>query len=308
MRIQKSTIQLLRFPFSFFLMPVYWFALGQVVDKDRGRAILIFVILHLLVYPASNGYNSYMDRDTTPIGGVEHPLLPTRQLFRITLFMDLLALILSAFISLYFITGLAIYILASRAYSYRGIRLKKYPVLGYLTVITCQGALIFFLVYQGCHIPTHALFDPGSLVFSNPGAHAIPDLSTHAPVEAMLASSLLIGGFYPLTQLYQHEADRKDGVKTISLLLGYKGSFIFSGLVYAIAFLMLGYYFFISYLGLKEFYVLATCLLPVSVYFFIWAVKVWKDTTQANFSNTMNMNRLAAACANAGFIAVLLMG
>jgi 1,4-dihydroxy-2-naphthoate polyprenyltransferase len=300
MPIQKSTIQLLRLPFSFFLMPVYWFALSQVVDRDWGRAILIFIILHGLVYPASNGYNSYMDRDSTPIGGVEHPLQPTRQLFRITLFMDILALTLSAFISLYFIVGLAVYILASRAYSYRGIRLKKYPILGYLTVITCQGALVFFLVYQGCHIPSHAIFDPG--------APAIPDLSTHAPIEAMLASSLLIGGFYPLTQLYQHEADRKDGVRTISLLLGYKGSFIFSGTMYAIAFLVLGYYFFISYLELKEFYVLATCLLPVSVYFFIWAVKVWKDTARANFSNTMNMNRLASLCANAGFIAVLLMG
>ena len=73
------------------------------------------------------------------------------------------------------------------------------------------------------------------------------------------------------------------------------------------AFLVLGYYFILS-LEIKEFYVLATCLLPVSVYFFIWAVKVWKDTTQANFSNTMNMNRLASACANVGFIAVLLMG
>lgn len=300
MPIQKSTIQLLRLPFSFFLMPVYWFALSQVVDRDWGRAILIFVILHGLVYPASNGYNSYMDRDSTPIGGVEHPLQPTRQLFRITLFMDILALTLSAFISLYFIAGLAVYILASRAYSYRGIRLKKYPVPGYLTVITCQGALIFFLVYQGCHIPTHPIFS------LTPGA--TPDLSTHAPIEAMLASSLLIGGFYPLTQLYQHEADRKDGVKTISLLLGYRGSFIFSGLMYAIAFLVLAYYFLSSYLQLKEFYVLATCLLPVSVYFCIWAAKVWKDTAQANFSNTMNMNRLASLCANAGFIAVFLMG
>ena len=53
-----STLRLLRLPFSFFLMPVYWFALSQVVEKDWTRAILIFVILHLLVYPASNGYNS----------------------------------------------------------------------------------------------------------------------------------------------------------------------------------------------------------------------------------------------------------
>src|SRR5579859_7686903 len=255
MPLQKSTIQLLRLPFSFFLMPVFWFGLGQVVHKDVGRALLIFIILHVLVYPASNGYNSYMDRDTTPIGGLKHPLAPTRQLFLVTAAMDLLALILGAFISIYFLAGLACYILASRAYSYRGIRLKKYPIIGYLVVISCQGALVFFLVYHGCHVPLQDLT-----------GQVQPDLSLHAPVEAMVASSLLIGGFYPLTQLYQHKADREDGVKTISILLGYRGSFVFAGFVYLVAFLVLAYYF-ISTFQIKEFYVLATCLLPVSVYF-----------------------------------------
>jgi 1,4-dihydroxy-2-naphthoate octaprenyltransferase len=289
MALQKSTIQLLRLPFSFFLMPVYWFALSQVVDKDWGRAALIFIILHGLVYPASNGYNSYMDRDTTPIGGLRDPMQPTRQLFHTTIVMDALALLLGCLISAWFVAGLAIYILASRAYSYRGIRLKKYPIPGYLTVVICQGALVFFLVYHGSH--------PG---------HSIESLDV--PVLAMVASSLLVGGFYPLTQLYQHEADRKDGVKTLSILLGYKGSFWFTGIVYGIAFATLAYYFLSTYLQIKEFGVLATCMLPVSVYFFIWAAKVWKDPGQANFANTMRMNLLASICINAGFIAVLVMG
>lgn len=269
-------------------MPVYWFALGQVVHKDWGRAGLIFFILHFLVYPASNGYNSYMDRDTTPIGGLEHPLQPTRQLFRVTILLDLLGLALGTFISWYFVAGLALYILASRAYSYRGIRLKKYPIIGWLTVISCQGALVFFLVFQGSHYPAD-LSD-----------------SLQVPVEAMIASSLLLGGFYPLTQIYQHEADRRDGVRTLSLLLGYRGSFIFTGLVYAIAFLILAHYFISVFLGLREFSVLATCMLPILVYFFIWAVKVWKDPGQASFTNTMRMNLLASVCTNIGFIAVLL--
>src|SRR5579871_5412043 len=145
----SSTLKLLRLPFSFFLMPVYWFALSQVVDRDWGRAVLIFVILHGLVYPASNGYNSYMDRDTTPIGGLKAPPPPTPLLFRVTVIMDLLALALGFFIGPWFVAGLAGYILASRAYSYRGIRLKKYPFIGWLTVISCQGALVFFLVYYG---------------------------------------------------------------------------------------------------------------------------------------------------------------
>jgi 1,4-dihydroxy-2-naphthoate octaprenyltransferase len=204
----------------------------------------------------------------------------------VTVMMDILALSLGFLISPYFVAGLAFYILASRAYSYRGIRLKKYPIPGYLTVVICQGGLIFFLVYQGSHA----------------------SWGHQAPFLAMIASSLLVGGFYPLTQIYQHEADRKDGVNTLSLLLGYRGSFLFTGIVYGIAFALLAYYFFSTYLEIKEFLVLATCMLPVSVYFFVWAVKVWKDPGQANFVNTMRMNLLASICINAGFIAVLIMG
>jgi len=294
-KLQASTLQLLRLHFSFFLMPVYWFALGQVVDnRSWGRALLIFFLLHVLVYPASNGYNSLMDKDTTHIGGLKNPLQPTSQLFWVTLGMDLLALLLGFFISPYFVVGLAVYILASRAYSYRGIRLKKYPFIGYLTVISCQGALIFFLVYEGSH-------KPGAL------SEMLPVHVDATLVEAMVACSLLLGGFYPLTQIYQHEADRKDGVRTLSLVLGYRGSFIFTGLVYSIAFLLLAHYFLLT-LQIREFQVLATCMLPVVVYFLIWAVKVWRNPAEASYSNTMRMNLIASVCTNAGFIAVLLMG
>src|ERR1051325_946851 len=133
--MKKSTLQLLRFHFSFFLMPVYWWALGQAVEnRSGGRALLVFLILHLLVYPASNGYNSFMDRDTSPIGGLEKPLQPTPQLFVVTVCMDIAAVLLSFFISWIFAAGILLYILASRAYSYRKIRLKKFPLTGYLTV------------------------------------------------------------------------------------------------------------------------------------------------------------------------------
>src|ERR1700722_7503517 len=136
--LRRSTLQLLRFHFSFFLMPVYWFALGQVGEKDIFSAIIIFIILHLLIYPASNGYNSFMDRDETSIGGLKNPSQPTRQLFYTTVTMDIIAIILSCLVSIYFLVGILAYILASRAYSYRKIRLKKYPVIGYLTVIIFQ--------------------------------------------------------------------------------------------------------------------------------------------------------------------------
>jgi 1,4-dihydroxy-2-naphthoate octaprenyltransferase len=294
MRLERSTLQLLRLPFSVFLMPVFWFALSQVGpgERDWGRAMLIFVILHLLVYPASNGYNSYMDRDSGPIGGLERPLAPTRQLFVVTLWLDLLALVLGLLIGWYFAGGLLVYILASRAYSYRGIRLKKYPVAGWVTVAVCQGALVFFLVFQGSHLP---------------GPVREVGLELREYWEPMVISSLLLGGFYPLTQVYQFEDDRKDGVMTLSMLLGYRGSFIFTGLLYLLAFGMMVYYFF-STLQTREFYALATCMLPVVVYFLIWARKVWKDSAQANYANSVRMNMLGSICLNVGFLLVLVIG
>ena len=280
----QSTLQLLRFHFSFFLMPVYFFALSQVNQINWLNAALVFAILHLMVYPASNGYNSYMDRDTSPIGGIKNPLQPTKQLFFVTVCMDVIAVLLSSFVSWLFAAGILLYIVASRAYSYRKIRLKKYPVIGYLTVVIFQGAVTFFLVYHG----------------------ADSNHTTNVPVISMVAASLLIGGFYPLTQIYQHDEDLKDGVETISYRLGYVGTFIFTGIIYVLAFCALGLQFFLN-LEWGRFFVLQTFMLPVLVYFFVWFGKVLKNKKEANFKNTMQMNLLASICTNLGFIALLIL-
>ncbi|WP_205509302.1 UbiA family prenyltransferase [Longitalea arenae] len=281
--LRSSTIQLLRFHFSFFLLPVYLFAVSQVPAIHTADALLIFFILHLLVYPSSNGYNSYMDRDETSIGGIKTPLPPTRQLFYVSIMMDLMAIGLSFIIGYWFTICIVAYIAASRAYSYRGIRLKKYPVAGYLTVIIFQGAVTFFMVYHGSSI----------------------NKTLAVPPAGMAAASLLIGGFYPLTQIYQHEADRKDGVITISALLGYRGTFIFTALVYSIAMCVLAWWF-ISHDQQIKFLALATMMLPILVYFFSWAGLVWKDEQRADFSNTMRMNILASICTNLAFLTLLI--
>jgi len=281
--LYRSTIQLLRFPFSFFLLPVFLFALSQVPDVHTVHAVLIFFILHVLVYPSSNGYNSYMDRDEGSIGGLEKPLPPTRQLFWVSVSMDGAAVLLSLLISPLFAGCIVAYILASRAYSYRGIRLKRYPVTGYLTVIIFQGAVTFFMVYHGSSVSK----------------------TVHVPLSGMLASSLLIGGFYPLTQIYQHEADRKDGVRTISAALGYRGTFIFTALVYTVAMGLL-WWLFVNKGATTKFVMLATCMLPILVYFFRWAAGVWKNESVADFTHTMRMNLLASVCTNIAFLILLI--
>jgi 1,4-dihydroxy-2-naphthoate octaprenyltransferase len=123
----KNTVKHLRLPFSFFLLPVFLFALSQVNTINWPDTLLAFFILHLLVFPSSNGYNSFQDRDEGSIGGLKYPPKVTSNLYFATLLMDITALLLGLLISLYFTLMVLVFILISRAYSYRPIRLKKYP-------------------------------------------------------------------------------------------------------------------------------------------------------------------------------------
>jgi len=281
--LKRSTVQLLRFPFSFFLMPVFWFAVSSLEQINLGRMFFVFCIIHLLVYPSSNGYNSYMDRDTDSIGGLKKPLLPERELFYVTICMDILAIALSLSFSGLFASLLTVYIIFSRLYSYRGIRLKKYPVIGYLVVILNQGGLLFFMVN---------------------GAVSASPLGS-LPLVPIMAACFLIGGFYPITQIYQHTSDKQDGVTTLSMLLGKKGTFVFCAIMYLFAFCCLFYYY-QNEGQLYLFYILQIFFLPVLLYFLQWAWKVWRDDQLADFKHTMQMNWLASACTNLGFITILI--
>ena len=265
-------------------MPVYWFALSFVKNINAVNAVLIFLIIHVLVYPSSNGYNSYMDRDTTSIGGIENPLQPTKQLYFFTVVMDVMSVLLSLIISPLTAAFIFIYIMFSRLYSYRKIRLKKYAIIGYLVVILNQGALIFYTVFHAAN----------------------KDANATAPWIGMLCATLLIGGFYPITQIYQHKDDAADNVKTISMLLGKKGTFIFCSIVYAIAFALLFYYYsLINQVHL--FVILILFFLPVLVYFMVWFLQVNKNMSNADFKHTMRMNKLASACTNLAFITLLIL-
>jgi 1,4-dihydroxy-2-naphthoate polyprenyltransferase len=283
LKLLPSTLQLLRLKFSLFLMPIYWFALSEIKEINFWKGVLIFIILHLLIYPSSNGYNSYEDNDTTSIGGVEKPLAPTKQLLYATIVLDFVGIILALFVSIKFTVGLLIYIAASRAYSSRKIRLKKYPVIGYLTTTICQGALIFWMVYEG--------------------ASLLP--ISEVPIAPMIISSCMIGSLYPLTQIYQHEADANDGVKTISMLLGKMGTFIFSAILYASAMALLANYY-LSANDLNSLILFTFCTLPILIYFFWWMTKVYANNINANFNNTMRLNLIATICSNIGFILILI--
>lgn len=282
----KNTVKLLRLPFSFILMPVFLFALSQSGTINWTDTILAFVILHGLVFPSSNGYNSYQDRDETSIGGLKHPPKVTRNLYFATLLFDVLAIIVGLFISVYFSLMLLLFIVMSRAYSYRQIRLKKYPFIGFLTVFVFQGAFVFLMASTAVNGA-----DWGTL------------FSTNAMI-CMAVSSLFIGSIYPLTQIYQHQADKNDGVISISYKLGYTGTFLFSGFLFFVAVLLLFYYFSLKQQPISLIIFLGM-MLPVVYRLSVWFAKVRKDSQNADFENTMAMNRLTSATMNLYFLLLI---
>jgi hypothetical protein len=282
MPVDRNTFTLLRIPFSFFLIPLFLFALSQAATIVVFKAVISFIIIHLLVYPASNGYNSYVDKDTHPIGGLEKPPLPTKALFYVTLIMDVLAVALAyILVNSLFAICVLLYIAASKTYSSKQIRLKKYPFIGFLVVIVFQGAFTYYMASVGIT-----------------GNVLVLDKAT---VFLLLGCSFQIAGAYPLTQIYQHQQDLKDSVITLSYKLGYTGTFIFT----AIMFIICNVFYFLHFSlinRVNNFYIIQVFFLPIVAYFAWWFYMVYKDVTKADFKHTMRMNTIASLCMSTCFI------
>jgi len=265
-------------------LPVFLFAIASVDlnDVNKFHVCLLFFILHFLVYPSSNAYNSLQDQDTGSVGLIKNPLPASREIGFVSLIMDSAAVLLSFIISWQTALYIFIYIIASRLYSYRNIRLKQFPILGFLVVFFFQGAFTYFLVIDSLD---RFIFELWLNV---------------TPIYAIVASCL-IGAIYPLSQIYQHTEDKADGVTTISYLLGKKGTFVFSGVFFLLGILL----FSLPIYNTPEqhlIYLFLLFQLPSLIYFNYWFYQVIRDERAANFKHTMRMNLISATCMNAFFL------
>ena len=284
-KINSETLLLLRFPFSFFLLPISLFSFYYIRPVLDLRFWLVIFIWHILVFPSSNAYNSFHDRDDGPIGGLKSPPKPTKALLYISNIFDISAICLASLIDLYFSGFVLIYILASRLYSNRKIRLKKYPLTGFLIVFVLQGAWVF--------LGNFFAFDSGHLILSK------------NVVFPALAASFFIGTVYPLTQIYQHDSDAKDGVRTLSMLLGKRGTFVFS----AIMFLLSTVFIYLSFnedVSNVNFILFNLVMFPATLYFLVWAFRSFRESRHVNFRNTMTMLVLSSFLNNVFFIILLI--
>lgn len=170
-----------------------------------------------------------------------------------------------------------IYSGVSRAYSWTGIRLKKYPVIGWLTVILFQGGYTFLL---------------GSMAAEN---NFTGSWFSNQKWECMLIATMLIGAYYPLTQIYQHEEDSSRGDITISYILGIRGTFVFSALMFLLSF-VLAFHYFQSYYSINQFYYFIISLLPAIIFFMYWGAACFRNRQKSDFRNAMLMTVISSSC------------
>lgn len=281
--LQRSTWLHLRFPFSIFLLPIYLLALSISEMVIAVNALLALVILHLFLYPASNGYNSYFDKDKESIGGLKHPPTVSKELYFTSLILDLIAILLGIWIGWEFSLMLLGYGLVSKAYSHPAVRLKKFPLVGWYVAGIFQGWYTFLMSYVAINnLSIQEVFSDGKTMM------------------AASLSTLLLWGSYPMTQIYQHKEDARRGDRTLSLMLGIKGTFHFTAVIFSMANLFF-LYFYVSYYGWPHAVIFQVCLMPMLVYFIKWYWKVHKNPSLADFDHTMRLNWISALCLNVCF-------
>jgi 1,4-dihydroxy-2-naphthoate octaprenyltransferase len=281
----RNALTLMRIPFSIYLMPIFWFALSTMEEYEAWRAVAVFAVLHLLVYPASNGYNSYHDRDEGSIGGLKHPPKVTRQLLHLVLLFDVLAVVVGILLSPLFGVLVAVYLLVSKAYSYPGIRLKKYPILSTVVVTFFQGAFTYIMVQIGIGIALAQALQTPNVWFA-------------------LVSTLFLCGSYPLTQIYQHDEDSQRGDRTLSLLLGVKGTYLFAAISLSVGTVLLLFLYFVTQ-QLRNVFIFLVCTAPILYFFIGWVLKAQTDLGVVNYENTMKMNKISSLCISAAFISMI---
>ncbi len=280
----KSILQHLRIPYSFYLMPIFAFAACQYPFADARTLIISFVAIHLFLYPADNGYNSWFEKRTAGyITLRNYSPVPNGLLF-VSIVFDAVGILLGLLISWQFSVMLLIYGLVSKAFSHPFIRLKKYGFTALAIVAIFQGGFTYLMSFLALH---HLNF------------HELNDPKIYIPASLC---SIMILGFYPMTQIYQHSADKEHGDKTASMILGINGTFIFSAIVFLIG--NFGFYFyFTNYFHRVVYFILFQIFLsPLFAFFILWYFAFLVDENEATHRNAMIMTKISAACLMAFFI------
>ena len=199
----------LRLHFQLLLAPVFLWG-WLIAGGGFSLAVAIgFVALHVFLYSGATAFNSYYDRDSGPVGGLERPPPVPRSLLPLALLMQGVGWVLAALVNLPFWLACGTFIGLSSAYSHPRVRLKAHTLSSLLVVGFGQGVLAFVAAWAATRGEVASAW------------------SVDGALGAAAAMALILA-LYPLTQLYQIEEDAARGDRTVAVAWGPAGCFRFS--------------------------------------------------------------------------------
>jgi 4-hydroxybenzoate polyprenyltransferase len=241
---------------------------------------LVFFIIHVLFYGGATALNSYYDQDEGPVGGLWEPPPVTRDLLIFAVALQVIGLMLLFFISLP-LFGLAVVLGAvGNAYSHPAIRLKAHPWTSLLAVTVFQGM-------------------GGTAAGWLFAAEQWQSLFSLEAILGMLAAALIITGFYPLTQIYQVEEDRNQGV--VSFAVRYRTGCFPLGVACMLAAAALMGYLAWRYFGPWEAVAAIAGLVLLAAYIAVWWRRYDASQVRANYEWMMRLGYLMTG----GFLSFL---
>ncbi len=160
-----------------------------------------FLLIYVLLFGGANSYNSYIDDDKGPIGGLEHPPKMTRWMYWASWIVQVIGLALSIRISLLFSVLFAFSIILFWIYSGTFFRFKSKPLLSFVTIGVGTVVNIVFMGYVAA------------------GGRGFPLELGIGAIGAMC----VVLSMYPFSQAYQIQEDKQRGDMTFAARYGLKG-------------------------------------------------------------------------------------
>ncbi len=187
--------------------------------------------------------NSAFDKDEGDIAFLHDPPKPPRLLTLFALVVMAVGLVIAFFISMRFVVAYLICFAMSILYSVMPFRLKSRPGADMLISATGYGAMT---VYSGW---------------------AAMDLPLVPPIPNVTAAFFcLLAAWYPLTQFYQVEEDRRRGDRTLTLAIGKRNGLLLATVAMLAGFAFLGAEVVLRYWGLRS--------IGVALAFLFWAAVI----------------------------------
>ncbi|MBU0704490.1 MAG: UbiA family prenyltransferase, partial [Chloroflexi bacterium] len=184
--------------------------------------------------------NSAFDKDEDDIAFLHDPPKPPRLLALFALVVMAVGLVIAFFISMRFVVAYLICFAMSILYSVTPFRMKSRPGVDMLISATGYGAMTVYSGWAAMDLPL------------------IPPI-----VNVAVAFFCLLAAWYPPTQFYQMEEDRRRGDRTLTLTIGKRNGLILTTVAMLAGFGFLGAEVVSRYWGLRS--------IGVALAFLFWA-------------------------------------